>query len=226
MKRFASILFSLSLSAVVFAPAAKAQEVRPNNNQSPQLNNQTRPIQNIQTTRVLTPIQLATLANRGYLSEQGILGYGNLAVGLRTGSITAEDIIQAAIDAGRTAPSTGEDLSYRTALRRQLYAIPDRGSDSNDGGSDSGSDGGNDGDNGGDTGNSGGGNSDGSTSDGGGPGGSSSGGNADGSCFTSTRLSLGNDVTMTLGNRNNCSLLNCGRLLKFIGINSAKEGLL
>lgn len=181
MRRFASILFSLSLSAVVFAPAVKAQETRPNNNQSPQLNNQAQPIQNIQTTRVLTPIQLATLANRGYLSEQGIPGYGNLAVGLRTGSITADDIIQAAIDAGRTAPSTGEDLAYRSALRRQLYAIPDRGSDSNDGGSDSSSDGGNNGGNGGDSGNSGGGNSDGSTSDGGGPGGSSSGGNADGS---------------------------------------------
>jgi len=105
MKRFTSSLLVLVLSAVAFAPAAKADTV--------------------QESR-LTPFNLSTLAYQGRLSNEGIPGYGALAVGIQTGSITAETVIEAAIDAGRLPETAQDNSTFVSAVARQLDNLADR----------------------------------------------------------------------------------------------------
>ncbi len=64
----------------------------------------------------LSPFDLAFLAQRGYLSDQGISSYGILATDYRAGRVTATDIVQAAIKANRLPASTLQNQGYLNAL--------------------------------------------------------------------------------------------------------------
>lgn len=121
MNRFAFACLSILLSTLAFAPMVSAQQIRTDENRSQDVNNQDYAARS--TTREATPFDLTTLAYRGYLEDQGIPAYGNLVTALNTGSIRADDIIQAAIDAGRTSSTTGESDSYRVALRQHLLSL-------------------------------------------------------------------------------------------------------
>lgn len=111
MKRVVSFLFLLPLVLPVFAPMASAQTTTDNNNVS---------------TFELSPFNLASLAYRGRLDDQGVPGYGSLESGVNSGAITAEDVIQAAIDSGRLAESIRDDHSYTVSLQHQLDVLIDR----------------------------------------------------------------------------------------------------
>jgi len=124
MKHFALATFSLLLSTVALAPAAKAQtiriyEVQP---QAP-----TYYQSNVMERSRISPFQLSSLAYRGRLSAQGIPGYGNLLVGLNSGSITADDIIEAGVEAGIVSYERMDSSSYETALENQLYTLSGAG---------------------------------------------------------------------------------------------------
>jgi len=105
MKRIALSLLSLTLSMTAFAPLAKAETT---------------------STGSLTPFKLTTLAYQGNLTNNGIPGYGSLEDGLRSGSIVAEDVIQAAVDAGRLSETVLDNSEFTTAVDFQLQNLVDR----------------------------------------------------------------------------------------------------
>lgn len=98
MKRIASSLLILALSVAAFAPAAQAEAK-------------------------LTSFDVASLAYQGRLTENGIPGYGSLAAGVNSGTVTAEDVIQAAIASGRLSETTLDDGEFVTAVERHLQNL-------------------------------------------------------------------------------------------------------
>lgn len=72
-----------------------------------------------------SPFELVTLARRGYLENQGIPAYGAFEDSVDAGEIEVDEIIQAAIDAGRLAPVAYDDEGYEFAVRLQLRALDD-----------------------------------------------------------------------------------------------------
>jgi len=107
MKRIASSLLVLVLSTVAFAPVANAETVNASR---------------------LSAFDLASLAYQGRLSNEGIPGYGALEANLQSGSITAEDVIEAAIEAGRLSEGTQDNRSFVSAVDLQLDKLVDRNS--------------------------------------------------------------------------------------------------
>lgn len=102
MKRIVSSLAVLVISVAAFTPAAHAEPVG---------------------DRKLTSFDVANLAYQGRLTENGIPGYGSLAASVNSGSVTAEDVIQAAINSGRLSESTLQDDSFVTAVERYLESL-------------------------------------------------------------------------------------------------------
>ncbi|MBD1911329.1 MULTISPECIES: hypothetical protein [unclassified Leptolyngbya] len=98
MKRIASSLMVLALSVAAFAPAAQAESK-------------------------LSSFNVATLAYQGRLTDNGIPGYGSLEAGVNSGTITAEDVVQAAIDSGRLTETTLQDTEFVTAVERHLQNL-------------------------------------------------------------------------------------------------------
>lgn len=99
MKRIASSLVVLALSVAAFAPVANAESAG---------------------DRKLTSFDVANLAYQGRLTENGIPGYSSLAASVNSGSVTAEDVIQAAIDSGRLSETVLQDDDFVTAVERYL----------------------------------------------------------------------------------------------------------
>lgn len=110
MKRVLFFLFVLTLAVPAFAPTVKAQTTSNNENVKP----------------VLTPFNLASLAYRGQFRDNGVPGYGSLEAGVNSGAVTAEDVIQAAINDGRLAASTQQDDEYTVNLQHHLDRLVER----------------------------------------------------------------------------------------------------
>lgn len=66
---------------------------------------------------------LVSSAYRGDFEDQGINSYAVLVSNYEDGELTAEDLIQAAVDAGELSPSAMEDASYVEAVDTQLNAL-------------------------------------------------------------------------------------------------------
>ena len=66
---------------------------------------------------------LVSSAYRGDFEDQGINSYAVLIENYESGELTAEDLIQAAIEAGELSPSAMEDDSYVNAVDAQLDAL-------------------------------------------------------------------------------------------------------
>ena len=66
---------------------------------------------------------LVSSAYRGDFEDQGINSYAVLVTDYEDGQLTAEDLIQAAIDAGELSPSALEDTSYVEAVDAQLDSL-------------------------------------------------------------------------------------------------------
>jgi len=105
MKRFAFSLLALALSTTAFAPLAKAQSVE---KFSP------------------SPFNVASLAYQGQLRNEGIPGYAALEAGLRSGSITSDTVIEAAIQVGQLPENIREDNTFVTAVEHQLDNLVER----------------------------------------------------------------------------------------------------
>lgn len=111
MKRVVSFLFLLPLMVPAFAPIASAQTTTESSN-TPNFE--------------LSPFNLASLAYQGRLGDQGVPGYASLESGVNSGAITAEDVMQAAIDSGRLSASMQNDRNYTVSLQNQLDVLIDR----------------------------------------------------------------------------------------------------
>jgi hypothetical protein len=66
---------------------------------------------------------LVSSAYRGDFEDQGINGYAILLSNYETGEVTAEDIINAAIESGELSPMALEDSSYVEAVDSQLNVL-------------------------------------------------------------------------------------------------------
>lgn len=66
---------------------------------------------------------LVSSAYRGDFEDQGIESYAVLISNYEAGELTAQDLIQAAIDAGELSPSAMEDAAYVEAVNTQLSAL-------------------------------------------------------------------------------------------------------
>lgn len=66
---------------------------------------------------------LVSSAYRGDFEEQGINSYAVLETDYESGELTAEDLINAAIETGELSPKAIEDESYVEAVDNQLNAL-------------------------------------------------------------------------------------------------------
>lgn len=67
--------------------------------------------------------KLVSSAYRGDFEDQGINSYAVLVSNYESGELTAEDLIQAAIESGELSPSAMEDNSYVQAVDAQLEGL-------------------------------------------------------------------------------------------------------
>jgi hypothetical protein len=68
----------------------------------------------------LTPFSLVSLAYQGEYQTQGIPGFGSFKAGISSESITAKDLVKAAIAANQLIPDTQTDRGYLNAVEQQL----------------------------------------------------------------------------------------------------------
>ena len=66
---------------------------------------------------------LVSSAYRGDFEDQGINSYAVLVSNYESGELTAEDLVNAAVDAGELSPMALEDTSYIEAVDSQLNAL-------------------------------------------------------------------------------------------------------
>ena len=66
---------------------------------------------------------LVSSAYRGDFEDQGINSYAVLVTNYETGDLSAEDLIEAAIEAGELSPMALEDGAYINAVDAQLDAL-------------------------------------------------------------------------------------------------------
>jgi hypothetical protein len=71
----------------------------------------------------LTPFGLVSLAYQGEYRTQGISGFGSFRSATSSKTITAKDLVKAAIDANQLSPDTQTDRGYLNAVEQQLSAI-------------------------------------------------------------------------------------------------------
>jgi hypothetical protein len=70
----------------------------------------------------LTPFSLVSLAYQGEYRTQGIPGFASFQSGTSNQTITAKDLIKAAIASNQLSPDTQIDRSYINAVNLQLLA--------------------------------------------------------------------------------------------------------
>lgn len=75
------------------------------------------------STHQISPFNLAYLAYRGYLSTEGIPSSGGLIAALVSKTVTAQDIMQAAVKANRLSEQTLNDEDYRFSLENFLQGF-------------------------------------------------------------------------------------------------------
>ncbi|MBD2158897.1 hypothetical protein [Leptolyngbya sp. FACHB-16] len=73
----------------------------------------------------LSSFNVVNLAYQGRLTQGGIPGYASLEAGVDSGSITAEEVIHAAIASGYLSEATLQDSEFITAVEHQLQNLVD-----------------------------------------------------------------------------------------------------
>ncbi|MBE9177704.1 hypothetical protein IQ268_03805 [Oculatella sp. LEGE 06141] len=71
----------------------------------------------------LTAFQVVNLARQGYFSEQGIPSYYALSTAVTTGQVTADDVIQAAVDSYGLSSERADSAGYEISVQRQLDSL-------------------------------------------------------------------------------------------------------
>ncbi|MBW4519833.1 MAG: hypothetical protein KME16_09065 [Scytolyngbya sp. HA4215-MV1] len=71
----------------------------------------------------VSPFNLTYLAYQGYLIEQGIPSNSALVDAIAAGTVTAQDLMQAAVKANQISEQTLTDRDYRSALTDQLQGL-------------------------------------------------------------------------------------------------------
>jgi hypothetical protein len=112
-----ALLTTLLLSAAIFPAAAQAQTTGATSTSfNPYVANQS-------STNALSPFSLTSLAYQGYLKDQGIPSNGALIDAIASRTITAQDMIQAAVKANRLPEQTLSDRGYSHHLEEQMAGL-------------------------------------------------------------------------------------------------------
>jgi hypothetical protein len=72
------------------------------------------------TANKLTPFALASFAYQGEYRSQGIPGFGSFLTAASNKTVTAKDLVAAAIAANQLTPDTQNDIGYLNAVDLQL----------------------------------------------------------------------------------------------------------
>ncbi len=112
-KLLLAILPALLLSTTAIVPAAKAQS-----SDAMQM-----PSVEVRMKITLTPFNLAYLAHQGYFADQGIPDSSDLMKGFNEGTITAAQIVKAAVDSNRLPAAFLKNDSYISSVKLQLYTL-------------------------------------------------------------------------------------------------------
>jgi hypothetical protein len=110
-KLILALLPALLVSATATVPAVKAQDAM----QMPSIE--------VKMKVVLTPFNLAYLAHQGYFESQGIPDSADLMKGFNDGSITASQLVKAAVNSNRLPKAFLTNDSYIAAVKNQLYTL-------------------------------------------------------------------------------------------------------
>jgi len=116
MQRSLSILLTALLTSSIIVPAAYAQAPGAAQSFNPYVTKQS-------TVDQPSPFNLAYLAYQGYLKDQGIPDGGALINAIASRTMTAQDIMQAAVIAKRLPERTLNDQGYRSNLENQLQGL-------------------------------------------------------------------------------------------------------
>src|SRR5689334_19050259 len=117
MKRFMSAVLSTLVISVASSSAVRAQsETVDSSAFNPGVTSNP-------SNSQLTPFDLAFLAYRGYLQDEGIPSGQLLVTQIQVGNVSAEAVIQAAIKAHRLSEQMLTDQGYLHALEGQLNAF-------------------------------------------------------------------------------------------------------
>jgi hypothetical protein len=81
----------------------------------------TNAIGNTESTGI-TPFELVARAYQGAYTMQGVPGFGSFLTESSNHTITAKDIIKAAIELNQLAPETQADANYISAVDVQLFS--------------------------------------------------------------------------------------------------------
>lgn len=76
----------------------------------------------------VTPFNLVFLAYQGFFEQEGIAMAEGLLRGYQAGRITAEDLVQAAVNMNRLPEDASNDQRYLQAVDYQLRKLIDHGS--------------------------------------------------------------------------------------------------
>jgi hypothetical protein len=112
-KLLLSLLPALLLSTTAIVPASQA--INDDVMQMPSVE--------VKMKVTLTPFNLAYLAHQGYFKAQGIPDSSDLMNGFNDGSITAAQIVKAAVDSNRLPTAFLKNDSYIAAVKNQLFSL-------------------------------------------------------------------------------------------------------
>lgn len=115
-RSISALITTLLLSAAILPAAAQPQTTLPTVSSNPSMANQT-------SANQLSPFNLAYLAYQGYLEDQGIPSSSALLNAIAFKTITAQDVIQAAVKANRLPEQMLSDRGYRHNLDEQLDGL-------------------------------------------------------------------------------------------------------
>lgn len=101
-------LSALSIGAITIP--TMAQEVVARKNHSPLVNQ-------------ITPVNLVQLGYQGYFKSQGIPSAGRFIMETASGDISAETLVQSAINQGRLSPDTLNDSAYLHIVQTELDSL-------------------------------------------------------------------------------------------------------
>ncbi|KAF3884988.1 MULTISPECIES: hypothetical protein [Nostocales] len=71
----------------------------------------------------LEPLELVNLAYQGYFSQQGIPGYSDFLLAIRQKEISAEDIVQVAVNTRKVPSQALSDEEYLNAVKVKVDAL-------------------------------------------------------------------------------------------------------
>ena len=71
----------------------------------------------------IAPVNLVQIGYQGFLKEQGISSGGKFLADTNRGKITAETLVQSAIDKGRLSPQTLNDEGYLNIVQSELDSL-------------------------------------------------------------------------------------------------------